>query len=212
MKVLEKTIQDLQRAADIVNMGGVILWPSCGVFGLACHAQDRQAVERIYAIKARERNKPLPVITNRRTAGNYGDLSELANGLIEQYWPGFLGLIVPKKVTIPDFVTARIQSVALVCPNKLAAQLADLVDGPIAATSANISGQAEILDLATAIAQFEGQVDAIIKGPTLPGVLNTLLDLTQSPPMIIRAGGVPVEELRSLISDLKLLNIRSDER
>jgi L-threonylcarbamoyladenylate synthase len=121
MKVLEKTPSGLTQAADIIQRGGVILWPSCGVYGLACHAQDRQAVERIYSIKTRERNKPLPVIANRLTASRYGDLSDLATNLIERYWPGFLGLIVDKKPTIPDFVTTNVQSVALVCPNELVA-------------------------------------------------------------------------------------------
>jgi L-threonylcarbamoyladenylate synthase len=114
-----------------------------------------------------------------------------------------LGLIVRKKPAIPDFVTASSQSVALVCPNELAAELARLVDGPIAATSADISGQVEILDPSIAATQFEGQVDTIIKGPLQPGILNTLLDLTQSPPAIIREGGVPFEELRRLIPNLK---------
>ena len=203
MKELEKTMYDMQQAAEIIRTGGVVLWPSCGVYGLACHAQDRQAVERIYSIKTRERNKPLPVMASRRTAHKYGDLTELAKSLIQRYWPGFLGLIVPKRQTVPDFVTAGGHSVALVCPNELAAELAELVDNPIAATSANISGRAEILDPATAVAQFEGQVDAIIHGPILPGILNTLLDLTQSPPTVIRKGGVAVEELRLHVPNLK---------
>jgi len=195
MKSFTKTKEDLRQAAKIINEGGVILWPSCGVYGLACHAQNRKAVERIYGMKTRERNKPLPVIVNRRSASEYGHIDDLAKMLIERYWPGFLGLVVPKKASIPDFVTAHRSSVAMVCPNQLVADLSDLVNGPIAATSANISGQAEVLDPAEALLQFEGAVDAMIEGPKLPGILNTLLDLTQSPPTIIRAGGVSVKEL-----------------
>ena len=205
MKVFEKTPYDLKQAADIIRGGGVILWPSCGVYGLACDAQDQQAVERIYLIKTRERNKPLPVIANRLTASRYGDLSDLAKGLIQRYWSGFLGIIVRKKPAIPDFVTAGDQSVALVCPNELAAELAHMADGPIAATSANISGQVEVLDPSIAATQFEGQVDGIIKGPVLPGVINTLLDLTQVPPAIIREGSVPFEELRQLIPNIRTI-------
>ena len=83
MKVLEKSPSDLKQATDTIRGGGVILWPSCGVYGLACHAHNRQAVERIYAIKTRERNKPLPVIANSLTASRYGLLSEQAQSLIE---------------------------------------------------------------------------------------------------------------------------------
>lgn len=203
MKSLNKTREDLRQAATIINDGGVILWPSCGVYGLACHAQNRKAVERIYSMKTRERNKPLPVLTNRHSAKEHGGIDDLAKALIERYWPGFLGLVVPKKASIPDFVTANRQSVAMVCPNQLVADLSDLVGGPIAATSANISGQAEVLDPLEATLYFEGAVDAIIEGPKLPGVLNTLLDLTQSPPTIVREGGVSVKELEAVLQDIK---------
>lgn len=199
MKILEKTHGDIIIAAEIINDGGVIVWPSCGVYGLACSALNRQAVEKIYSIKTRKRNKALPVMANHVCASKYGIIDKLANELINKYWPGFLGLIVCKKPMIPDFVTAGSQSIALVCPNKLAADLAGLVDGPIAATSANISGQKEILDPNVATTQFYGKVDALIKGPVLSGTLNTLLDLTQLPPSIIREGGVSLEELNHII-------------
>jgi L-threonylcarbamoyladenylate synthase len=111
--------------------------------------------------------------------------------------------VVPKKPSIPDFMTAAQQSVALVCPNQLFADLSDLVNGPIAATSANISGRAEVLDPAEAMVQFEGDVDAIIEGPKLPGILNTPLDLTQLPPALIRNGGVSVTQLQAMLRDLR---------
>jgi len=203
MITLDKTREGLRLAAEVIGKGGVILWPSCGVYALACHARNREGVERIYSMKTRERNKPLPVIVNKHLAEQHAAISGAAKMLIEKYWPGYLGLVVPKQPSIPDFVTANRKSVAIVCPNQLCADLTDLVDGPLAATSANISGRAEVLDPAEARAQFEGKVDAIIEGPVLPGILNTLLDLEQTPPAIIRNGGVPEAELRAVLGNVK---------
>lgn len=202
MEVLSKDVHGLQRAVELIHAGGIMLWPSCGVYGLACHAQKREAVEKIYAIKTRDRGKPLPVIANRQTVSRYGQLNELGEILLDMYWPGFLALVVPKKPSIPDFVTAGIQSVALVCPNDVANELSILADAPIAATSANISGEAEVLDPEEAISRFTDQVEGIIEGPIMPGVLNTILDLTRKPPLILREGGIPNAELKKIIPDL----------
>lgn len=203
MEALSKDTQGLQRAAELIHAGEILLWPSCGVYGLACHAQKREAVEKIYSIKSRDRGKPLPVIVNRQTVSRYGQLDDLSEILLDKYWPGFLALVVPKKPTIPDFVTAGSQTVALVCPNDLANELSILVDDPIAATSANISGEAEVLDPNEAIAQFTDQVEAIIEGPIMPGVLNTILDLTKDPPIILREGGISKMELKKSIPHLR---------
>lgn len=203
MEALSKDTQGLQRAAELIHAGEILLWPSCGVYGLACHAQKREAVEKIYSIKSRDRGKPLPVIVNRQTVSRYGQLDDLSEILLDKYWPGFLALVVPKKPTIPDFVTAGSQTVALVCPNDLANELSILVDDPIAATSANISGEAEVLDPNEAIAQFTDQVEAIIEGPIMPGVLNTILDLTKDPPIILRGGGISKMELKKSIPHLR---------
>ncbi len=203
MEVLSKDVHGLQRAAELIHAGGIILWPSCGVYGLACHAQKRETVERVYSIKSRDRGKPLPVIANRQTVSRYGQLNDLGEKLIDKYWPGFLALVVPKKPSIPDFVTAGIQSVALVCPNDVAYELSILANVPIAATSANISGEAEVLDPNEAIAQFTGKVDGIIEGPIMPGILNSILDLTKDPPIILREGGISTVELKMIIPNLQ---------
>ena len=78
-----------------------------------------------------------------------------------------------------------------------------MVDDPIAATSANISGEAEVLDPNEAIDQFTDQVEAIIEGPIMPGVLNSIVDLTKDPPIILREGGISPVELKMIIPHLQ---------
>jgi tRNA threonylcarbamoyl adenosine modification protein (Sua5/YciO/YrdC/YwlC family) len=197
METLTNDETGLQRAAELIKSGGLVLWPSGGVYGLAGRAQDRHAVDKIYAIKSRERGKPLAVMAHRGNAAALGTIDELAGRLLGSFWPGYLGLVVPKTTQIPAFVNAGLASVALVCPNDVAAGLSRLVDEPIAATSANLSGRAEIVDQASAAAQFDGLVDAILTSPPMSGTLNTILDLTTSPPRVLRHGGVTVAQLRS---------------
>ena len=78
-----------------------------------------------------------------------------------------------------------------------------MANAPIAATSANISGEAEVLDPNEAIAQFTDQVEDIIEGPIMPGVLNSILDLTKDPPIILREGGISTMELKMIIPHLQ---------
>ena len=203
MEVLSSDSKGLIRAAELVHAGKIILWPSGGVYVLACHAQKREAVEKIYSIKSRDRGKPLSVLVNRQTVSRYGQLDDLSEILLDKYWPGFLSLLVPKKPTIPDFVTAGSQTVALACSNDIADELSILVDDPIAVSSANISGEAVVLDPNEAIAQFTGQVEAIIEGPIMPGILTTILDLNKDPPIIFREGGISKMELKESIPYLR---------
>ncbi len=195
MEILATDEAGFARTAELIRSGGLVLWPSGGVYGLAGRAQDRRVVDKIYAIKSRERGKPLAVMAHRGNAAAFGMLDDLALRLLDGFWPGYLGVVVPKTALIPDFVNAGLASVALVCPNDVAATLSRLVDEPIAATSANLSGQAEIVEPESATAQFEGLVDAILLAPRMPGTLNTILDLTARPPRILRQGGVTRAQL-----------------
>lgn len=104
-----------------------------------------------------------------------------------------------KKQSIPDFVTARSQKVALGCPDYLTEQLSILVNDPFVVTSANVSGDEVILDPDKSIAQFGDQVEAIMEGPILPGIVNTILDLTKDPPIVLREGGISKMVLKKSI-------------
>ena len=77
MLILEKNLEDINCAVELIHSGGVVIWPSCGVYALACHAQIEDAVEKIYSIKSRDKDKPLPVLVNDKTAHNYGEVSNL---------------------------------------------------------------------------------------------------------------------------------------
>jgi L-threonylcarbamoyladenylate synthase len=200
MLILNNDAEGLSKALDFIYSGEVIIWPSDGVYTFACNALCKNAVDYVYSLKSRERNKALPVMANRNRVYDFGKIDDTAENLINKYWPGFLSLVVLKESIIPDFVTAGKSSVALVCPNKLAAKLSSLSKVPIAATSANISGKPEVLDIQTATKYFDGKIRAIINGDTMSGKLTTIIDLTQSPYKILRDGGIPKSEIFKTIS------------
>ena len=203
MLVLTKDEDGINKAIDMIYAGEIVLWPSCGVYGFTCDANNKEAVEKIYSLKARDRGKALPVLVNQRSASKYGKLSEINRILINNYWPGYLGLIVEKNPRTPDYVTANKNSVALVCPNALSMEIAEHAGIPLAVTSANISGNKEILEMDEAIKLFDGRVKAIIKAPKMTGTLNTLIDFTFSPPKILRDGGVSRSALIKYLAKLQ---------
>jgi len=186
---------------EIILNAGIILWPSGGVYGLACDATNNAAVSKIYELKQRDCGKPLSIIANKNTAYNYACIPDTASKIINEYWPDFIGIIVPKKPAIKDFVTAGKSTIGLVCSSIFNEFLADNILMPLASTSANLSGEKEIIDTATAIKTFENKVEAIIVYDHNNGCLNTLIEFDeQNNFKIIREGKYSLAELKNKLA------------
>ena len=203
MVILSADENGIKKAVEMIFSGDIILWPSGGVYGFACDASKKKAVEKIYSIKARERGKALPVLANQKSVAQYGKLTDINRALIDNYWPGYLGMIVEKTDIIPNYVTANKNSVALVCPNILSMEISNHAGIPLAVTSANISGSKEIIEMDEAIKLFDGKAKAIIEAPKMTGTLNTLIDFTCLPPKILREGGISRSELKRYLAELQ---------
>jgi len=189
----------LDRAAYILNEGGVVVLPTDTVYGVAVLARDTAAVERLYRAKKRSPHLPLPVMVS-----DFDQVAAIARilpgfwRLAETFWPGPLTLILPRRATLPAILTAGGDAVALRIPaHDLALQLLRLADGPLAMTSANLSGHAPALTAGAALAQLDGRVDVILDGGPAPGGQpSTIVDLTLDPPRILRCG--PISEAQIL--------------
>jgi L-threonylcarbamoyladenylate synthase len=201
--ILNENSDGILKALDLIYSGEVIIWPSDGVYTFACNALCQNAVEYIYSLKTRSKNKALPVLANKNKVYDYGTIDNDVKSIIKKYWPGFVALVVPKKSVIPDFVTAGKSTVDLVCPNQLAEDLATLSKVPIAATSANISGKPEALDIQTVMNYFDGKIKTAIDGGKMSGSLTTIFDLTQTPHKFLRDGKITRAEILETISDAK---------
>lgn len=193
----------LTTAAQALRAGGLVAFPTDTVYGVGALVFHERAVDRLYLAKIRDRTKPIPVLLS-----NVRDLHRIARRvppaawrLAGAFWPGALSLVLEKSALVPDVVTAGGPTVAVRVPDHfLALALIERAGAPLATTSANLSGQPSAVT-ADAVEETLGDaVDVILDGgPCLGGVASTVLDLTVSPPRIVRPGPIRWEDLAPLL-------------
>ena len=194
-------------AARIIRSGGVAVFPTETVYGLGANAFDPQAVARGFEIKNRPRFDPLIVhVADKWHARRLAkDFPTDAWRLAERFWPGPLTLVLPKIDTLPDIVTAGLSSVAIRVPNHgLALALLAEAGVPVAAPSANPFGRTSPTTAEHAADQLGGLVDVILDGGPCPvGVESTIVSFCGAKPLLLRPGGLPVEEIEAVIGPLE---------
>lgn len=190
-------------AAKLLQDGQLVAFPTETVYGLGAHALDAQAVRKIFQAKERPSYDPLIVHLHTiealpRIARN---ISETVYALAEAFWPGPLTLILPRQDTVPDIVTSGLPTVAVRIPSHpVALALLQAANLPVAAPSANRFGYTSPTTAAHVLADLNGRIPLILDGgPTHIGVESTVLDMTSTPPRILRPGGVSLEALRRIL-------------
>jgi len=189
----------LQRALDALRNGRLVAFPTDTVYGLGALAFDGKAVELIYLAKDRPVEKAIPVliwdVTDLEKISD--DIPDLARRLASRFWPGPVTVLVPKRPTLPEAISAT-STVAVRVPDHSVARDLLRVAGPMAVTSANISGQASPSTAEEVFAQLNGHIDLIIDGGRTPGgVPSTLVDCSMDEIKILRAGPITLAELLS---------------
>ena len=191
-------------AAALIRAGKLVAFPTETVYGLGANALDAAAVERIFAAKGRPHTSPLIVHVDsvemaREFAAGW---PEAAETLARHYWPGPLTLVVPKRTTIPDIVTAGLPTVALRVPaHPIALELIRAARVPIAAPSAN-----RFTELSPTAAGHvpESLADFVLDGgPARVGIESTVLSLVDAP-ALLRPGVIPLHEMEALIGPVRI--------
>ncbi len=181
-------------AAQLLRQGDVIALPTDTVYGVGALAFDAQAVAKIYAVKERPANKPIPVfVASTDDLGQVcGNIPPDVLSLLKEYWPGALTAILPASSALPGIVTNYGNTVAVRIPNHpVALNLLALLKAPLAVTSANLSGQPPPATPAKIKTQLEGRIPLVLDGgPAVGGVPSTIVDFTQLPPKVLRQGEV----------------------
>jgi len=202
-------------AAAEIRRGGLVAFPTETVYGLGANALDEAAVKRIFTAKERPFDDPLIVhifrIEDLSIIAN--PISDLVSVLAEAFWPGPLTLIMPKSHMVPDNVSAGLNNVAVRMPaHPVALALLKSAGVPIAAPSANSFGHTSPTTASHVLQDLGEHIDMILDGgETTVGVESTVLDLTRTPPIILRPGGLTREELEQLIGPVGLqTNLQSD--
>ena len=202
----------LQKAATLLRRGGLVAFPTETVYGLGADALDPKAVARIFKAKQRPTWDPL-IVHVRDFAMAQSLAKEFPVSIAEKFWPGPLTLVAVKTSKVPDEVTAGRPNVAIRMPRHPVAKMLLTEAGlPIAAPSANKFGRPSPTRAEHVIEDLGADVDLILDaGPTPMGVESTVLDLTQTPPAILRPGGVTREEIEAVIGPVTLAASVADE-
>lgn len=199
---------DVAQAARLLRDGKLVSFATETVYGLGANALDVHAVARVFAAKNRPHFDPLIVhIADRSWLTRIvKEWPETAERLAARFWPGPLTLVLPKTDLIPDLVTSGLPSVAVRMPaHPLALELLRLADVPIAAPSANLFGQLSPTRAEHVAERLGDQIDYLLDGgPCAVGVESTVLLLESSRAVLLRPGGVALEEIESVIGPVEL--------
>lgn len=191
--------QVITAAANVLKAGGLLAFPTTGLYGLGADALDPRAVERVFRIKQRDLDKPILVLIEneselRRIATH---VPQSASRLMAAFWPGALTVILEARQTLPFALTGGTGKIGIRVPkHPVALALVSAFDGPITGTSANLSGKegcASVADLSPGLVQ---KLDMVMDGGLLKGgVGSTVVDATMDPPVVVREGAISKERL-----------------
>lgn len=199
---------DYQQAVDMLVAGEVVAFPTETVYGLGAVATDERAVAKIFEAKGRPSDNPLIVhIGTKEEVMEYAvHVSPLAEQLMEAFWPGPLTLIfeqIPNKIA--QNATPNVQTVGIRMPDHpVALQLLRALKLPLAAPSANRSGKPSPTEAAHVAQDLKGLIPLILDGgKTGVGLESTVIDMTTTPPAILRPGGVTKEMIEAVIGPVE---------
>ena len=208
MKTEKLTAGEVERAAAILRRGGLLGIPTETVYGLGANGLDPEAVARIFAAKGRPQDNPLILhIPSADWLGRYCEhIPDAAYTLAERFWPGPLTIILARKPVVPDVVTAGLDTVGMRCPaHPVCRAIISAAGVPVAAPSGNTSGRPSPTNMADMLEDMEGKIDGIVDGgPCAVGVESTIIDLTCTPPRLLRPGGITLERLQAVLGTVEV--------
>ncbi|MEK7537093.1 MAG: L-threonylcarbamoyladenylate synthase [Patescibacteria group bacterium] len=195
----------IREAVAVLKLGGTIIYPTDTLYALGANALELGPVERVFKIKDRAREKPLPLaVRNVQWAKELSFIYKKEEKILNSVWPGAVTVVLPKRNIVSSIVTAGQPSVALRVPNyPFVDRLLGHFGYPLTATSANISGEEASRKISEVIDLFKENYykpDLVIDAGDLPeSEPSTILDLTTDRPKILRVGPVKPETLRKLL-------------
>lgn len=207
--------RDIRRSAEIIREGGVVAFPTETVYGLGADAFSPLAVARIFEAKRRPRFDPVIVhiASHEDLERLVTDIPANAKKLTDRCWPGPLTVVLPKREAVPDVVTAGLPTVAVRMPrHPVALSLIQLAERPIAAPSANPFGYISPTTASHVRDQLGDAVDFILDGgPCEVGVESTIVSFAGGGAMLLRPGGIPLEEVESIIGKVETPSVTDQQ-
>ena len=211
-----KNEDEITRAAETIRQGELVAFPTETVYGLGANAYDASAVAKVFELKGRPRFDPL--IVHVADPAILHELVEhvppVALEIVSRFWPGPLSLVLPKRDCVPDIVTAGLPNVAVRCPaHPIARRFIEAAGVPIAAPSANRFCAVSPTTANHVADQFGDQLAQIIDGgPCEVGLESTVVSFVDEHPVLLRPGGVTVEELEAMVGPLQVVQDLEGQR
>jgi len=184
-------------ALEVLQRGGLVAFPTDTVYGVGALAFDGEAIRSIYSAKDRPVEKAIAVLLGGSETLDKvtAEIPPIAEKLASRLWPGPLTLVVPKHPLLPD-VVSDIPTVGVRGPDHPVAQVLLRTAGPMAVSSANISGHDNPLTAEAVMRQLGGRIQLVLDGGLTPGgVPSTVVDCTGAEPVILRKGPITIEEI-----------------
>ncbi|WP_417898630.1 L-threonylcarbamoyladenylate synthase [Bacillus haimaensis] len=205
---LKMNYPQLKEAAALLQQEEVVAFPTETVYGLGANALSDQAVQKIFEAKGRPGDNPLIVhITKKEQLTDLVDnLPEVAEKLMQAFWPGPLTLVLKSRDSVSKYVTAGLDTLAVRMPDHpVALALMEVSGLPLAAPSANLSGKPSPTTAAHVDEDLDGKIAGIVDGgPTGVGLESTVVDCTTEIPIILRPGGVTKEQLEAVVGQVEV--------
>lgn len=194
------TFDDCQKAAFILQEGGIVAFPTETVYGLACRFDSKTAFERLNAVKKRPADKPYTMmLADPNRISEYAHVSKKQQKLISAFMPGEVTFIFKKKASVPDFVTLEGETIGVRVPgHEQLRQFLAKVGVPLLVPSANKSGEAPCKNYAEIERIFGDAIDGAIDGEVGDGVPSTVVLLTGDEPKVLRQGKVTAGQILSV--------------
>jgi len=203
VSALKPDPQVIASAVNVIKTGGIVAFPTSGLYGLGADALNRLAVERVYRVKQRDFGKPILVLIKDALDLKKvcTQVPELAIRMMAAFWPGRLTIILEARPELPDVLTGGTGKIGIRVPlHPVARALVTALDSPITGTSANLSGKkgcSSVSDLNPGLA--EGLDLVLDAGHLEGGIGSTVVDVTFDPPLVVREGAISKKRLSSVL-------------
>lgn len=198
MKIFRYSDSDIIKLSEIVQNGGVIVYPTDTVYGIGCDPFNKQAIKKIFSIKKRQ-NKPLPVLCQSIDhARKLVDFDELLNKIAIKFWPGPLTIVAPiKNHALPKLLTIDSDLLGIRVPNNsITLKLLSACGGYLVGTSANISGKKSHSNYSEIISELH-DFDAILANDLTGKLESTVIQIKDGNLIILREGSITLTQLEN---------------
>ncbi|OGO21402.1 MAG: threonylcarbamoyl-AMP synthase [Chloroflexi bacterium RBG_16_50_9] len=208
IKKIDATSPDsriLRQAARLIARGEVLVCPTDTGYAFSANALDTGAVVRVFSLKGRSYSNPVHMaVSSMEEAEKYARINQAARQLAERYLPGALTLVLPRRETVPAILVAGRETIGIRIPNnRVILSLIKMAEVPLTTTSANISGQPTPYAVEEVMEQLGAAIEKVAlvldQGPLPSRGLSTIVDLTVSPPQLIRQGLISWLDIREIL-------------